>query len=120
MKALVYNGPGKPSVEDKPRPTLQSPTDAIVKLTHTTICGTDLHILRGDAPEVPRGTTLGHEGVGTVDAVGPGVTAFRPGDRVLVSCVSCCGRCGPCKRGMYSHCAAGGGWVLGHAVDGTN
>ena len=118
MKALVYNGAGKPALEEKPRPTLQCPTDAIVKLTHTTVCGTDLHILRGDSPEVPPGTTLGHEGVGTVDAVGPGVGAFKKGDRVLVSCISSCGRCEYCRKGMYSHCATGG-WLLGRTIDGT-
>lgn len=118
MKALVYHGPGQRAWKDKPLPLLQHPTDAIVKITRTTICGTDLHILKGDVPEVPDGLTLGHEGVGVVTAIGSGVTSFQVGDRVLISCITSCGRCDPCRRGMYSHCADGG-WVLGHLIDGT-
>jgi alcohol dehydrogenase len=119
MKALVYHGPGKKAWEDKPKPILQNPTDAIVKITRTTICGTDLHILKGDVPAVTDGRTLGHEGVGVVEEVGPGVSTFEKGDHVLISCISSCGKCDPCKRRMYSHCANGGGWILGHLVDGT-
>lgn len=118
MKALVYHGPGKRAWEDKPVPTLQQPTDAIVKITKTTICGTDLHILKGDVPEVPPGLTLGHEGVGVVTAVGSAVSGFKAGDRVLISCITACGKCPSCRRGMYSHCHDGG-WILGHLIDGT-
>ncbi len=118
MKALVYHGPHQRSWEERPRPTLQEPTDAIVKVERTTICGTDLHILKGDVPAVTDGRILGHEGVGVVDEVGPAVSSFRKGDRVLISCITSCGRCDACKRGMYSHCARGG-WILGHLVDGT-
>jgi alcohol dehydrogenase len=119
MKALVYHGPGKRAWEERPRPTLQQATDAIVKVARTTICGTDLHILKGDVATVTAGRILGHEGVGIVDEVGPGVSTFRKGDRVLVSCISSCGKCPSCKRGMYSHCERGGGWILGNTIDGT-
>lgn len=118
MKALVYQGPGKKAVEDRPLPKIAAPTDAIVKITKTTICGTDLHILKGDVPTCKPGRILGHEGVGVVDSVGAGVTAFRRGDRVLISCISACGRCEYCRRGMYSHCTTGG-WILGNEIDGT-
>jgi alcohol dehydrogenase len=118
MKAVVYHGPGKRSWEDKPRPRILEPTDAIVEVTTATICGTDLHILKGDVPEVTDGRILGHEGVGIVRETGAGVFAFRPGDRVLISCITSCGRCDSCRKGMYSHCRAGG-WVLGHTIDGT-
>jgi alcohol dehydrogenase len=118
MKALVYRGPGKPSWEEKPAPALQEPTDAIVKIAWTTICGTDLHILKGDVATVTDGRILGHEGVGVVEAVGPGVSGFRTGDRVLISCITSCGKCDACKKGMYSHCAKGG-WILGNTIDGT-
>ncbi|MBS0632590.1 MAG: zinc-dependent alcohol dehydrogenase family protein [Verrucomicrobia bacterium] len=118
MKALVYHGPGQRAWVEKPLPTLQLPTDAIVRITKTTICGTDLHILKGDVPEVPPGLTLGHEGVGVVTATGSGVSAFKPGDRVLISCITSCGKCPSCRRGMYSHCEDGG-WILGHLIDGT-
>lgn len=119
MKALVYHGPGKRSWEEKPKPTIQSPTDVIVKITKTTICGTDLHIMKGDVPEVKDGTTLGHEGAGIVEEVGNGVTSFRAGDHVLISCITSCSKCTSCKSGMYSHCENGGGWILGHLIDGT-
>jgi alcohol dehydrogenase len=119
MKALVYHGPGKRAWEERPRPTLQQPADAIVKIARTTICGTDLHILKGDVATVTAGRILGHEGVGIVDEVGPGVSTFRKGDRVLVSCISSCGKCPSCKKGMYSHCENGGGWILGNTIDGT-
>lgn len=119
MKALVYQGPGKISIEEKPKPVIQKPTDAIVKISKTTICGTDLHIVKGDVPSVNVGRILGHEGVGVVEQVGTGVSNFKPGDHVLISCVSSCGKCGNCKKGMYSHCENGGGWVLGNIIDGT-
>ena len=118
MKALVYRGPGNKALEDRPKPELQSPGDAIVKVTKTTICGTDLHILKGDVATCAPGRILGHEGVGVIDSVGAGVTAFRPGDHVLISCISACGKCDYCRRGMYSHCTTGG-WVLGNEIDGT-
>ena len=118
MQALVYNGPGKKNLEDRPKPVVQAPTDAVVRITKTTICGTDLHILKGDVPTCVPGTVLGHEGVGIVDTVGAGVTTFKPGDRVLISCISACGRCEYCRKGMYSHCTTGG-WILGNRIDGT-
>lgn len=118
MKALVYQGPGNKVWTDKPTPTIDKPTDAIIRVLHTTICGTDLHILKGDVPEVPSGLTLGHEGVGIVETVGPAVRNFKPGDHVLISCVTSCGSCPNCRRQMYSHCADGG-WILGHTIDGT-
>lgn len=118
MKALVYLGPGRLALEDRPRPPLQSPTDVIVRITMTTICGTDLHILKGDVPSCEPGRILGHEGVGVVQDVGAAVTALKPGDHVLVSCISSCGKCRYCRRGMYSHCETGG-WVLGNRIDGT-
>ena len=118
MKALVYLGPGAKAIEERPKPELQSPGDAIVQITRTTICGTDLHILKGDVATCAPGRILGHEGVGVIDSVGAGVTAFRPGDRVLISCISSCGKCDYCRRGMYSHCSTGG-WILGNVIDGT-
>ena len=118
MQALVYNGPGQKALEDRPKPVIQAPTDAVVRITKTTICGTDLHILKGDVATCVPGTILGHEGVGVIDATGAGVTAFKPGDRVLISCISACGRCEYCRKGMYSHCTTGG-WILGNRIDGT-
>jgi len=118
MKALVYRGPDKKSLEDHVRPDLSAPTDAIVRITKTTICGTDLHILKGDVPTCKPGRILGHEGVGVIDQIGPAVTAFKPGDRVLISCITSCGKCEYCRRGMYSHCTTGG-WILGNSIDGT-
>ncbi len=118
MKALVFHGPGQKAWEDKPQPTLQNPTDAIVRISRTTICGTDLHILKGDVPTVADGRILGHEGVGVIEEVDSGVSNFKPGDRVLISCITSCGRCNYCKIGMYSHCVDGG-WILGHLIDGT-
>jgi alcohol dehydrogenase len=118
MKAFVYRGPGKNALEERPRPDIAAPTDAIVKIVKTTICGTDLHILKGDVPTCQPGRILGHEGVGIVDKVGPAVTAFKPGDRVLISCVSACGKCVYCRKQMYSHCTTGG-WILGNSIDGT-
>ena len=118
MKALVYRGPGKKAWADKDKPAVLKPTDAVVRVTHTTICGTDLHILKGDVPEVPEGLTLGHEGVGVVEAVGSAVANFKPGDKVLISCVTSCGKCEYCKKQLYAHCTDGG-WILGHLIDGT-
>jgi alcohol dehydrogenase len=118
MKALVYHGPGQCALEEMPPPVIQAPTDAIVRITKTTICGTDLHILKGDVPTVTDGRILGHEGVGIVEAVGEGVSSFKVGEHVLISCITSCGKCADCKRGMYSHCEKGG-WVLGNLIDGT-
>ncbi|MGZ5875203.1 MAG: zinc-dependent alcohol dehydrogenase family protein [Bradyrhizobium sp.] len=118
MKALVYLGPGKKLLEDRPKPRLLEATDAIVRIRKTTICGTDLHILKGDVPTCTPGRILGHEGVGLVDEIGTAVTAFKPGDHVLISCISSCGKCEYCRRGMYSHCV-NGGWILGNKIDGT-
>ncbi|MEF3322410.1 zinc-dependent alcohol dehydrogenase family protein [Gulosibacter sp. GYB002] len=122
MKALVYHGPGKKAWEEVPDPQILAPTDAIVKIDTTTICGTDLHILGGDVPAVTDGRILGHEGVGHVIAVGDSVTNFKVGDRVIVSCVSKCGVCEYCQKGFPDHCQAneaGVGWILGHMIDGT-
>ena len=118
MKALVYHGPAKRAWEEKPKPAIKDSTDAIIKITKTTICGTDLHIMKGDVPEVVDGLILGHEGVGVVEEVGKGVSNFKVGDKVLISCITACGICDACKRGMYSHCETGG-WILGHMIDGT-
>lgn len=119
MKALVYHGPGKRAWEDVPRPELQDPADAIVRVTAVTICGTDLHILKGDVPEVEPGRILGHEAVGVVEQVGASVTSVKPGDRVLISCITSCGRCRYCRLGSYGQCLGGGGWILGHTTDGV-
>jgi len=118
MKALVYGGPGLKKLEERPIPQLQAPTDAVVKIIKTTICGTDLHILKGDVPSCAPGRILGHEGVGIVAEVGAAVTGFAMGDHVLISCISSCGKCDYCRRGMYSHCLTGG-WILGNTIDGT-
>jgi len=118
MKALVYHGPGRRSWEDRPRPTVREATDAVVRITTATICGTDLHILKGDVPSVTDGRILGHEGIGVVEETGDAVSGFRRGDKVLISCITSCGKCDFCKKGMYSHCR-GGGWNLGHTIDGT-
>lgn len=118
MKAMVYKGPGKKSWESVPKPKISRPTDAIVKVSKTTICGTDLHILKGDVPAVTSGRILGHEGVGIVEEVGEAVSNFKKGDRVLISCITSCGKCEYCKKQLYSHCEDGG-WILGHLIDGT-
>lgn len=118
MKAFVYLGPAKKAVEERPKPEISAPTDAIVKVTKTTICGTDLHILKGDVPSCQPGRILGHEGVGVIEQAGSGIMAFKPGDRVLISCISSCGRCVYCRKLMYSHCTTGG-WILGNTIDGT-
>ena len=118
MKALVYNGPGERAWESVPDPSILEPTDAIVRIDSSTICGTDLHILNGDVPEVTPGRVLGHEAVGTVVEVGAAVTTIAAGDRVLVSCITSCGRCRFCKEGHFGLCAGGGGWIFGHLIDG--
>src|SRR5678816_1764938 len=118
MKALVYHGPGQRAWETKLRPTIREPGDAIVRITRSTICGTDLHILKGDVPSVTPGRILGHEGVGIVEAAGTAVKGFHAGDRVLISCITADGVCPMCRRGMYSHCDHGG-WILGNTIDGT-
>jgi alcohol dehydrogenase len=118
MRALAYLGRGMKALENRPRPTLSAPTDAVVRIAKTTICSSDLHILKGDVPSCQPGRILGHEGVGVVDEVGPAVTSFKPGDRVLISCISTCGKCAYCRRLMYSHCTTGG-WILGNEIDGT-
>jgi alcohol dehydrogenase len=118
MKALVYHGPGQRGWDDVEDPTIVDPTDAVVRIDTSTICGTDLHILKGDVPETTPGTVLGHEAVGTVEEVGPSVTTVAPGDRVLISCISSCGRCRFCKEGRYGQCLGGGGWIFGHLING--
>jgi alcohol dehydrogenase len=118
MKALVYHGTGKKAWEEKPKPIINKTTDAVVKILKTTICGTDLHIMKGDMPAVIDGRILGHEGVGIVEEVGSSVSNFKKGDHVIISCVTSCGKCGYCKKGMYSHCEDGG-WILGYMIDGT-
>lgn len=124
MKALVFKAPGVKAWEDVPDPVILHPTDAIVRIEQTTICGTDLHILKGDVPAVQPGRVLGHEGVGIITEVGSAVTNVAVGDRVIISCVSACGTCDYCRTGMFSHCRAeegapGIGWILGHLIDGT-
>lgn len=119
MKALVYHGPGQRGWDTVPDPEILQPTDAIVRVDTTTICGTDLHILKGDVPETSPGTILGHEAVGTVEEVGAGVGTVEPGDRVLLSCISACGRCRYCKQGRYGLCVGGGGWIFGHTINGV-
>lgn len=117
MKALVYHGSGKKSWEEKPKPEIKEPTDAIVKILKTTICGTDLHIMKGDVPTVTEGRIIGHEGVGIIEEVGETVNNFKKGDHVLISCITSCGKCEYCKKTMYSHCEKGG-WILGNLIDG--
>jgi len=118
MKALVYHGPGKRGWEEKPKPTIKNSSDAIIRITKTTLCGTDLHIMKGDVPEVIDGLILGHEGIGVIEEVGSAVSNFKVGNKVLISCITSCGICDACKIGMYSHCETGG-WILGHLIDGT-
>jgi alcohol dehydrogenase len=118
MKALVYRGPGKRAWENKPRPVIQDPRDAIVRVTTSTICGTDLHILKGDLPSVTEGRILGHEGIGVIEQIGTGVEEFQIGDKVIISCITACLKCDFCRRGIYSHCRHGG-WILGNIFDGT-
>jgi len=118
MRALVYHGPGERGWDTVDDPTIVDPTDVVVRIDTSTICGTDLHILKGDVREVKPGTILGHEAVGTVEEVGAAVTTVAPGDRVLMSCISACGRCRFCKEGRYGQCIGGGGWIFGHLIDG--
>ncbi|MFA6303177.1 MAG: zinc-dependent alcohol dehydrogenase family protein [Legionella sp.] len=118
MKAFIYQGTGKKAVEERPTPEIMHPTDAIVKMTKTTICGTDLHILKGDVASCSPGRILGHEGIGVIEKVGSAVTEYKPGDHVLISCITSCGKCEYCRKGMYSHCTKGG-WILGNTIDGT-
>ncbi|MFE5818552.1 zinc-dependent alcohol dehydrogenase family protein [Streptomyces sp. NPDC056479] len=119
MKGYVFHGAGESAWEEVPDPAIKEPTDAVVRVGAVTICGTDLHILKGDVPEVRPGTVLGHEAVGEIVEVGSDVRTVRPGDRVLVSCITACGRCDYCRRGTYGQCRGGGGWILGHLIDGT-
>lgn len=119
MRALVYHGPGRKAWEEVPKPQVSDDTDAIVRVDAVTICGTDLHILKGDVPEVTDGRILGHEAIGTVESVGSGVKNVTAGDRVLVSCITACGSCRFCREGRYGQCLGGGGWILGHLIDGT-
>ncbi|KAJ3769310.1 L-iditol 2-dehydrogenase [Lentinula raphanica] len=118
MKALVYAAKGKPTLEERPKPTILKPTDAIVKMVKTTICGTDLHIFKGDVATCDTGRILGHEGVAVVEQVGNSVSHFKPGDKVIVSCITSCMTCTNCRQGMPSHCTDGG-WALGNTIDGT-
>ena len=118
MKALVYTGVGQKSLVDRPKPHIKTPSDAIVKISKTTICGTDLHIIKGDVATCKPGTVLGHEGIGIIEEVGASVTTFKVGDKVIISCISACGRCDYCRKVMYSHCTTGG-WILGNKIDGT-
>ncbi|MEU6379904.1 zinc-dependent alcohol dehydrogenase family protein [Streptomyces sp. NPDC046909] len=119
MKGFVFHGPGRSAWQDVPDPAVKDPTDAIVRVDAVTICGTDLHILKGDVPEVRPGTVLGHEAVGEIVETGSDVRTVRPGDRVLVSCITACGRCAYCRKAMYGQCRGDGGWILGHLIDGT-
>lgn len=119
MKALVYNGVGKIAVEDRPKPIVKSPSDAVVKLTRTTICGSDLHIIKGDVPSVAPGRVIGHEGVGIIEEVGSDVKGFKIGDHVLIACITSCATCSFCKKGKFGLCNESGGWRLGHLDDGT-
>ena len=124
MKALVYKGPGEKAWQDVPNPRIQHPTDVLVRIDATTICGTDLHILKGDVPAVKRGRILGHEGVGTITEIGSSVSTLKVGDSVIISCIKSCGRCTFCRQGLFAHClgdegAVGIGWVFGHLIDGT-
>jgi alcohol dehydrogenase len=119
MHAVVYHGPGQKAWEEVPRPAISADTDAIVRVDAVTICGTDLHILKGDVPAVTDGRILGHEAVGTVEEVGAGVKNVKVGDHVLVSCITACGSCRFCREGRYGQCLGGGGWILGHLIDGT-
>jgi alcohol dehydrogenase len=118
MRAMVYHGPGQAALSEVPDPEITDDADVVVRVDATTICGTDLHILKGDVPAVTPGRVLGHEGVGVIEEVGSAVRNFKKGDRVLISCITSCGSCPNCKRQMYAHCSDGG-WILGHLIDGT-
>src|SRR6476660_4166662 len=117
MKALIFGGPGQRSWESTADPGISEPTDPIVRVDAVTICGTDLHILKGDVPAVTEGRILGHEAVGTVEEVGAGVKNVKVGDHVLVSCITACSACRYCREGMYGQCLGGGGWILGHKIN---
>lgn len=121
MKALVYHGPGNKAWEEVPNPTIQDPTDVVMKVETTTICGTDLHIMKGDVAAVTDGRVLGHEGVGTITEVGESVKSWKVGDRAIISCITNCGTCVYCRKGLPSHCQTVGGigWIFGHLIDGT-
>src|SRR5215217_4551398 len=119
MHALVYHGPGTKAWEEMAAPALLADTDAIVRVDAVTICGTDLHIMKGDVPAVTDGRILGHEAVGTVEQIGAGVKNVKVGDRVLVSCITACGSCRFCREARYGQCVGGGGWILGHKINGT-
>jgi alcohol dehydrogenase len=119
MRAVVYHGPGQKAWEEVAKPSIVAETDAVVRVDAVTICGTDLHILKGDVPAVTPGRILGHEAVGTIESVGSGVKTRKPGDRVLVSCITACGTCRFCRQGSYGQCIGGGGWILGHKINGT-
>ena len=118
MKGLVYHGPGQKSWDDVPDPTIEAPTDIVVRIDSSTICGTDLHILKGDVPACVPGTILGHEATATIVEKGNAVTTLEVGDRVLVSCITSCGRCRFCKEHRYGQCIGGGGWIFGHLING--
>lgn len=118
MKALIYASPQTPRLVETKKPTIQNPTDAIVKLVHSSVCGTDLHILNGDVPTAKPGLIMGHEGVGKIIEMGSAVDGFNVGDNVLISCVTSCGVCSACRKGMSSHCRTGG-WILGNGINGT-
>lgn len=119
MKSLVFEGTGKLTLKEIPIPNIQKPTDALIKILKTTICGTDLGISKGKVPTVKTGTTLGHEGVGIIEEVGTAVRNFKKGDHVIISCITSCGKCEYCKKQMYSHCEDGG-WILGNLINGRN
>ncbi|KAJ5328697.1 hypothetical protein N7452_009087 [Penicillium brevicompactum] len=118
MKAIVYTGGSDISIEVHPKPVILEATDAIVRVLHTTICGTDLHILQGHVPTCTPGRILGHEGVGVIETLGADVTNFTVGQVVVISCITSCGACYYCDRKMPSQCETGG-WILGNKIDGT-
>jgi alcohol dehydrogenase len=118
MKALVYHGPGQRGWDTVADPEIVDQSDIVVRVDTSTICGSDLHILKGDVPETTPGTVLGHEAVGTVQEIGANVSTVAVGDRVLMSCISSCGRCRFCKEARYGQCLGGGGWIFGHLIDG--
>lgn len=118
MKAFLYSGPGTVELLDRPKPTIQAPTDAVVRLMYASICGTDLHILKGDVPSAEIGTILGHEGVGVIESLGSAVHNLQINQRVLISCITSCGVCRRCRGNLAAHCQTGG-WILGNRIDGT-
>ncbi|MDO5685886.1 MAG: zinc-dependent alcohol dehydrogenase family protein [Neisseria sp.] len=130
MKAMTYYGASDIRFEERPMPTIIDPTDAVIRVTKTTICGTDLGIWKGKNPEIEatakektgqwNGRILGHEGVGVVEEVGSAVKNFKKGDKVIISCVSRCGTCENCQKQLYAHCQNDGGWIMGYMIDGTH